>query len=177
MHTKQRAQQPPEYLVVGRVIRPHGVRGALVIEELSPLIRSITASTNVFIGSPPSEVIVEDLRPHRDRYLLTIPDCNSREQAENYRGLELQLRFEEVAPLPEGEYYYWQILGLKVKTVDGQVLGEVIQILETGANDVYIVRSPEQKELLIPAIEQVVQKVDLEEGLLIVDLLPGLIVD
>ncbi len=177
MHAKQSAQQPPEFLVVGRVVRPHGVRGALVIEELSSLIQSVTPNARILLGTPPVEVIVEELRPHRDRYLLTIRDCSSREQAEQYRGLEIQLSFDDVEPLPEGEFYYWQIIGLTVRTLDGQTLGEVVQILETGANDVYIVRSPDQKELLIPAIAQVVQQVDLDAGLLIVDLLPGLITD
>jgi 16S rRNA processing protein RimM len=175
MHLKKSAQQPPEYLVVGRIVRPHGVRGALIIDPLSSLIRSITPSSQVLIGHPPVERQIEDIRPHRGRYLLTLRGCRSREEAEGLRGLELQLRFDMVEPLPDGEYYYWQILGLQVKSMDGKDLGEVIQILETGANDVYVIRGQGGKELLIPAIPQVIKRVNLDEGELEIKLLPGLL--
>jgi 16S rRNA processing protein RimM len=175
MHLKKGAQQPPEYLVVGRIVRPHGVRGALIIEPFSSLIRSITPNSQVLIGHPPVEYQIEDIRPHRERYLLTLLGCTSREEAEGFRGLELQLRFDMVEPLPDGEYYYWQILGLQVKSVDGTDLGEVVQILETGANDVYVIRGQDGKELLLPAIPQVIKRVNLDEGELEIELIPGLL--
>jgi 16S rRNA processing protein RimM len=91
--------------------------------------------------------------------------------------LEIRLPFEQVEPLPEGQFYYWQILGLKVTTSDGQHLGEVVQILETGANDVYIVRDQEGQDQLIPAINQVIKRIDLDNGNLEVQLIPGLLDD
>jgi 16S rRNA processing protein RimM len=177
MHAKKSAQQPPEYLVVGRIVRPHGVRGALIVEPLSSLIRSIEPNSQVFFGDPPTEETILQIRPHRHRYLITIPDCTSREQADRFRGLEIRLPFEQVEPLPEGQFYYWQILGLKVTTSDGQHLGEVVQILETGANDVYIVRDQEGQDQLIPAINQVIKRIDLDTGNLEVQLIPGLLDD
>jgi 16S rRNA processing protein RimM len=175
VHVMNGAQQPPEYLVVGRIVRPHGVRGAMIIDPLSSLIRSITPFSQVWIGHPPVEHQVEDIRPHRDRYLLMLLEFTSREEAEGVRGLELQLRFDRVEPLPEGEYYHWQILGLQVKSVDETNLGEVVQILETGANDVYVVRRQDGKELLIPAIPQVIKRVNLDQGELEIEPLPGLL--
>jgi 16S rRNA processing protein RimM len=177
MHANKNAQQPPEYLVVGRIIRPHSMRGALIVEAHSALIRAITPGTQIFVGNPPSEVKIEDLRPHRDRYLMTLAGCTTRDHAEHFRGAEIRLRFDDVDPLPEGEYYHWQILGLQVSTLDGQFLGQVSQILETGANDVYIIRNVDGKEQLLPAIKQVIKAVDLEAGKLIVELLPGLLDD
>jgi 16S rRNA processing protein RimM len=106
---------------------------------------------------------------------MVLEGCVSREDAEVLRGMDLCLRFEEVASLPEGEYYYWQILGLKVLTEDGEELGEVAQILETGANDVYVVRAADGKEVLLPAIPSVIRHVDLDEGHILVTLLPGLL--
>jgi 16S rRNA processing protein RimM len=174
MHAKKRAQQPPEYLVVGRVVRPHGIRGALIVEPLSPMIRSIEPEAQILFGDPPELETILQLRPHRDRYLITILGCSSRDQADRYRGLELRLPFESVEPLPDGEYYYWQILGLHVVTTDGQSLGEIAQILETGANDVYIVRNEQGQEQLIPAIEPVIKRIDLEKGILEIEIIPGL---
>jgi len=173
MHANNNAQQPPEYLVVGRIIRPHSMRGALIVEAHSSLIRAITPGAQVFVGQPPSAVKIEDLRPHRDRYLMTLADCTTRDQAERFRGAEIRLLFEDVDPLPEGEYYHWQILGLQVSTLEGQHLGQVSQILETGANDVYVVLNVDGKEQLLPAIKQVIKAVDLDAGKLIVELLPG----
>ena len=177
MHAKKNAQQPPEFVVVGRVVRPHGVRGALVVHALSPIIRSVTPGSQIFVGNPPSKIEILEFRPHRDRYLMTLPGCTTREQADRYRGAEINLRFDEVEPLPDGEYYYWQILGLEVSTVEGKSLGQVVQILETGANDVYIVRDADGKDQLLPAIKQVIKEIDLDGGRLIVELLPGLLND
>lgn len=175
MHAKKSAQQPPEFLVVGRVVRPHGLRGALIVQALSPMIRSVTPDSLIFIGTPPTKIKIMEFRPHRDRYLMTLPGCATREQADRYRGAEINLRFDEVEPLPEGEYYYWQILGLQVSTVEGESLGEVVQILETGANDVYVVRNADGKDQLLPAIKQVIKEIDLEGRHLVVELLPGLL--
>ncbi len=175
MHTKKRAQQPPEYLVVGRVVRPHGTQGALIVEALSPLIRSIDPETDVLLGDAGTQRRILGIRPHRDRYLVNLAGCSTRDQAELYRGLEILLPFDQAEPLPQGEYYYWQILGLRVVTLSGDHLGEVAEILETGANDVYIVRDEQDTEILIPAIPSVIKRVDLEEGILQVELLPGLL--
>jgi 16S rRNA processing protein RimM len=177
MHDNKRAQQPPEHLVVGRVVRPHGIRGALILEALSPMIRSIEPESVVLLGAPPEQVTVLQIRPHRDRYLTQIAGCNSREQAERYRGMELRIPFDQVDPLPEGEYYYWQILGMMVSTMDGESLGEITRILETGANDVYVVQTAEGKEILIPAIAPVIKEIDLDNRTLRVELLPGLLAD
>ncbi len=89
--------------------------------------------------------------------------------------MEIRIPFDEADPLPAGEYYYWQILGLRVRTIEGEYLGEVSQILETGANDVYIVRTDDGEDLLIPAIRSVIQKIDLEHGVIEIEVIPGLL--
>jgi 16S rRNA processing protein RimM len=175
MHAKNSAQQPPEFLVVGRVIRPHSMRGALIVQALSSMINAIPPGSKILVGDPPNEEKIDDIRPHRDRYLMSLSGCSTRDEAERFRGAEIRLRFEDVDPLPDGEYYHWQILGLQVATQAGQPLGEVVQILETGANDVYIVRAADGKEQLLPAIKPVIKIIDLEAGNLIVELLPGLL--
>jgi 16S rRNA processing protein RimM len=95
--------------------------------------------------------------------------------AEAYRDADLQVRLEDAAPLPEGVYYHWQILGLQVVTEQGESLGELVEILETGANDVYVVRDAEGRERLLPAIRSVVAQVDEQAGRLVVRPLPGLL--
>ncbi|MGD8620428.1 MAG: ribosome maturation factor RimM [Anaerolineales bacterium] len=170
----QNARQPPEHLVVGRVVRPHGVRGSLVVEPVSRVIDSLQPGSVVFLGESEHAYIIENIRPHRKRFLMTLDGIEDRNEADLYRDLEVRLSYEESEPLDDHEYYYWQILGLKVQKEDGQLLGKVVDIIETGANDVYIVHSDSGEELLLPAIADVILTVDLEASKLIVRLLPGL---
>lgn len=163
-----------EYIAVGRVVRPHGVRGALLVEAISEMIHSLEPSTQLYLGREKVPAHVQYLRSHQDRYLLAIEGCQDREEAERWRGQELYLATGETARLPEGTYFHWQILGLEAVSEHGETLGEIVKILETGANDVYVVETPEGGEILLPAIESVILEVDLERGVVVVHLLPGL---
>ncbi|NIS80026.1 MAG: 16S rRNA processing protein RimM [Anaerolineales bacterium] len=173
--SESHARQPPEYLAVGRVVRPHGVRGGFRVSALSDLIRSINPATQVFFGPEKENGIVSAFRAHGSDFLLFIEGCDDRTTAERWRGQVFYIRFEETEPLPDGVYYYWQIIGLEVFTLEDERLGEVEEILETGANDVYIVRDASGKECLIPAIESVIVEVDLEKSRMVVNLIPGLL--
>lgn len=169
------ARQPPEYLAVGRILRPHGVRGGLRVSTVSALIHSLHPSGQVFFGPEKDPGIVRAFRAHGSDFLLFIEGCDDRSTAEKWRGQVLYVRFEETEPLPEGVYYHWQIVGLEVFTEEGERLGKVVEILETGANDVYIVRDASDKECLLPAIESVIVEVDLEKSRMVVNLIPGLL--
>ncbi len=166
--------QTPAHLAVGRVLRPHGIRGALLVQANSQLIHSLQAGTKVFLGSDLEAATVDALRPHRQRFLLFLVGCRDRDEAERWRGQLIYLSTADAQPLPPGVYYQWQILGLRVETENGEILGTIEEIIETGANDVYVVRDQSGKELLIPAIEHVVAEVDLEAGQMLVRLPPGL---
>lgn len=174
---KGSARQPPNFLVVGRIVRPHGVRGGLVVEQFSKLIQSICPGVEIFLGNTTTPSMVKSMRLHRGRYLLVIEGCEDRDTAEQWRDAEIRLESGGVESLQEGEYYHWQLLGLRVSCEDGRVLGEIVEILETGANDVFVIRDETGDEVLLPAIESVVLDVDLEEGKVIVHLLPGLFPD
>lgn len=172
-----RARQPPDHLVVGRVVRPHGVRGALVVLPESQVLASLQPGATIQLGDSEREYTIENIRPHRKRFLISVEGIHDRNQAEEYRDLEVKLSYEESEPLAEHEYYYWQILGMHVETQAGKHLGEVVDIIETGANDVYIVQAGSGEQLLLPAIEDVILEVDLDQNRLRVHLLPGLQTD
>lgn len=173
-NAQQPLGNPPEYLAVGRVVRPHGVRGNLLVAVESDIIRSITPGTKIFLGPDHIAFTVRQFSPHRNRYLLGLETLNSRTEVENYRGTSLYLRFEDTSPLPEGEYYYWQLLGLEVVSDEDNRLGILEEIIQTGANDVYLVRSETGDEILLPAIEAVIKDIDLDKKRMLVHLLPGL---
>ncbi|MEE9216204.1 MAG: ribosome maturation factor RimM [Anaerolineales bacterium] len=164
----------PDHLAVGRIVRPHGIRGELIVEPYSETIRSIEAGSVVFIESLQTPYTILALRSHRNRLILRIDGCEDRDAAEKFRGSELLIPTPAAEPLPDGVYYRWQILGLSVNEEAGRHLGTVVEILETGANDVYIIRGDGTRELLLPAIEDVILEVDLKGGQLLVRLPDGL---
>jgi 16S rRNA processing protein RimM len=173
--TNDNARQPPEFLVVGRIVRPHGVRGGMKVASESDLIYKLKSSEMIFLGPDKVPATVKSLNLHRKEFLLYIDGCTNRETAESWRDAGIYIRFSELDPLPAGEFFQWQIVGLEVVTTMDEELGKVEDIIVTGANDVYVVRHPSGKEILLPAIESVIQEVDLENERIVVRLIPGLI--
>ena len=163
-----------EFVVVGTVVKPHGIRGGLTVEPISDMLSGLQAGDRVFVGAQRRPHAIRSLQPHKQRYLVFLDQIETRAQAEALRQAELSLRFDQ-AQLPPGTYFHWQLVGLDVETEDGRGLGRVSEILATGANDVYVVRSGSGKELLLPAIQSVVREVDLEQGKIIVSPLPGML--
>lgn len=163
-----------DLLAVGRVLRPHGIRGDLLVKPYSETIRSIEAESQIYMGSLENPRTVLSIRSHRSQMILRVEGSEDREAAEAFRGRELFIPMQTAEPLPEGVFYRWQILGLAVVEAEGEHLGTVTDILETGANDVYIVRGDGPRELLLPAIESVILEVDLQQGRLLVRVPEGL---
>jgi 16S rRNA processing protein RimM len=169
------ARQSSKFLAVGRIVRPHGIRGALLVDPISEQLLGLKPGAEVRMGAERTPMIFRELHRHGGRWLLSLEGVASREQADLLRGQEIALPLEDVPPLPEGTYYHWQILGLRVVSDDGANLGTVVEILQTGANDVYVVRNDEGRDLLLPAIESVILEVDLDGGQIKVRLIPGLL--
>jgi len=170
------------HVVLGRVTAPHGIRGELRVvpttdfpERLSRLRHALMISG----GGAPVRVTVVRARSHKRFVLLKIEGCDSLEAAERFRGCELAVPRSEAAPLPEGSYYVFDIVGLEARTEGGTPLGRVSEVLHTPANDVYVVSDDEGlrggRELLIPAIREVVVDIDLEGGTLTIRPLPGML--
>ena len=158
----------PSHLIVGRVLRPWGVKGMLKAQILSDFPGRFLSLREVYVGGKLH--CVETNRPHQGMALVKLAGCDTRTQAEQFRGALLEVRVEDAATLPEGEYYIYQLVGLGVWSKNGEYLGQVREVLRTGSNDVYLVHDGD-RELLIPAIEDVVLEVDLEGGRVLVELM------
>jgi 16S rRNA processing protein RimM len=166
-------------LIVGQILGAHGLQGELKVALLTDDPHRFRLLDRVFVGLEDQEPMARSLegyRLHKGRALLRIEGCDDRTTAETLRGMLVQVPLEQAIPLEEGEYFEHQILDLDVWTEDGQLLGQVVDIMYTGANEVYVVHSSDasRREILIPAIEDVVLEVDLEAGRLIVKLPAGL---
>jgi 16S rRNA processing protein RimM len=156
---------------VGYIRGPHGLRGELKVDPLTSQAERFAPGSSIRAGE--RTYTVHSAQMHQQTLLLSLRGVTSRTRAEAMRGLLLEVPEADLPPLSEGEYYRYQLIGIKVFDAAGEPLGRIEDIIETGANDVYAVRNAEG-ELLIPAIDSVVRAVDLPAGRLVVDLPPGL---
>lgn len=164
----------PEFLVIGKLHRPHGVRGEMRMSVWTDFPERIVPGRRFYIGEGRIAVSVRSVRWHGRQMLIAFEEYDDSEQVGVFRNQLLYVRSADLPPLAEGEIYLHQMLGLQVLTEEGDALGVIEGFLETGANDVLVVRTPEGGELLLPDIEPVVKKVDLQAGVVRVHLLPGL---
>jgi 16S rRNA processing protein RimM len=164
---------PPEFLAIGRVLRPHGVRGELLLETFTDFPERLQPGDTVYLGEPPRPRRLQTVRFHRGQLLLGLADCADREAADAFRGWLVQVEHAAAVPPPPGRHYQYELIGLRVVTDEGEELGTLAEILETGSADVYVVRGP-GGDLLLPAIRSVIRELDLEQKRVLVHLIAGL---
>ncbi|MBC7869975.1 MAG: 16S rRNA processing protein RimM [Chitinophagaceae bacterium] len=170
----------PEYLLLGEVLRPHGIRGELRMRVLTDYPERIATLEQVFVGTNPEDpnktsYAVEHLRMHHEYGLLKLKGVDDRNQAELLRDLFIMVGIEHAVPLEDDEVYLYQLIGIEVRTDVGDVLGTISDVLETGANDVYIVDSPTYGEILIPITSHTLLETNIDEGFVLVKLPEGLL--
>lgn len=176
--SKQLAGSPdsgePVFLVVGKLRKPHGLRGELRMEVITDFPERLVAGEQVYVSENHLQLRIRSVRWHDQYLLIAFEGYSEPEAVSSFRNQWVFVRGDDRPPLPDGEYYHHQLLGLQVVSDEGENLGTLIQILETGANDVYIIQPISGPELLIPATSEVILKVDLDAGSMRVHLLPGL---
>lgn len=160
---------------IGKVARAHGIRGALKVFAYGETLDRMQVGERLFAkeSGAPRQLTLASLRAQNRVWIVEFEEIESRDQAEALTGREIFVESERLPDLPEGEFYQFQLIGLSVETREGRPLGAVSAILETGSNDVYVVEG-DGREVLIPAIEEVVLEVDLRNGKIVVDLPEGL---
>ena len=170
-----------EYFTVGIVVGTHGIRGEVkVLSKTDFPKQRFGPKSKLWLRregeQPVLQVQVRSARPHKNVWLVSFEGYSNINQVESWRGMQLCVPEDELMPLPEGTYYIHELVGLEVYTDDQRYVGKLVEVLIPGANDVYVVRGPlQQKDVLIPAIADVVQEVDLNAGRMIVHLLPGML--
>jgi 16S rRNA processing protein RimM len=162
----------PAFVVVGQILRPWGTRGAVRLELTTDFPQRFTQGSEFYLNG--QRYRCEQVRVHHRAAVLKLQGVDSLGQAEALRGCFLEVPTSQLPPLPEGTFFRFQILGMEVWTSRGHRLGRVEDVLETGANDVFVVRDG-GREVLIPAIDDVVRSVDVAGGRITVEALPGLL--
>jgi 16S rRNA processing protein RimM len=168
----------PSLVYVGKVVRARGVAGELEVEPSGRTVEGLNEGAGLFLekrgASGPEPHRLASLRRLGARLGLKLRGVDTPESARTFAGASMFIESEALPELPEGQYYHYEIVGMTVVDADGAALGEVAEVMETGGADVYVVRDGE-RELLLPATDQVVVKVDLDAGRMTVKVPPGLV--
>ena len=165
----------PLFLVIGFLRRPHGVRGELIMDLHTDFPGRIKPGKRIFIGEAHEPATIESTRTYANGMLIKLKGHDTPEACVGYRNQWVYVKVQDVPPLPAGQYYKYEMVGLQVVDDNGRTLGRLDEILETGANDVYIVRDGADHEILLPAIPSVILEVDMSRRIMRVHLIEGLI--
>lgn len=159
-----------EYLEAGRIVRPHGVRGEVVVEPWADSPEFLLAIKRFWFDEGKTDAGFLSARPHKGRLLMKLKGIDTPEQAETLRGRVLYLHREDVQ-LPAGKYFLQDLVGLRaVDGETGQVYGTLAEVLPGVANDVYRITGAEGQEYLFPAVAHMIRRVDVAGG--VIELLP-----
>ncbi|RME68988.1 MAG: 16S rRNA processing protein RimM [Nitrospirae bacterium] len=165
-------------VVIGVIIGVKGIRGEV---KATPYVTSLerfnTVDTVVLELSSGRrlKVTLEEWYPYKKWIVIKFQEIKDRQMAETLKGAEIKVPAETSPQLPEGQYYYCQLIGMRVETLDGRFVGVLEDIMETGANDVYVVRGSGGTEYLIPAVEKFIKLVDLENNIMKIDPVEGIL--
>lgn len=169
---------PVRFIEIGKICKPHGLKGDMKVYPSSPDLSLFREIPCAYLAGPEGtrrEVVISRVQPLGKFALLHLEGVDTIEDAEALAGKGLELPEDAFPELPEGEYYQFQILGMDVHAEAGDWLGIVEEIIETGSNDVYEVKGRDGKTFLMPAIRQVIQKIDLDEKKIIIHVMEGLL--
>lgn len=159
-------------LPIGKVVKAHGLKGHLKVLPYGETFSTLSAEEKITANLPDGTSLtltVAEISPHQKTFLLISREIGTVEEAHRLVGAELCVPESRLPPTAPDEFYWYQLIGLEVVDTEGQKLGTLEEIIETGSNDVYVVRRG-REEILVPAIEEVVRDVDLQRRLMTVDL-------
>ena len=161
---------------IGRVVKPHGVKGKMKVEYFGEDFHRLFSYREVFIENEKSGLAsyeILEVIPQSPRLILRLKGIKKMGEIEPLIGKEILIRKESLPELEEGEYYWVDLLGIKVETQEGKGIGKVKEIFPTGAHDVYVVEG-KRGEIFLPAIEEVIQSINLKKRVMKVVRMEGL---
>ncbi|MGI5876061.1 MAG: ribosome maturation factor RimM [Dethiobacteria bacterium] len=177
--------QRPKMVTIGKILSPFGIKGEVKVYPYSDFPERCYTLDKVKLegkeGSLFKTVVSAFL--HQNLWIMHFENCDTREDAQKLRGMLVQIPPSERVPLPAGSYYYDEIIGLEAFTTGGLKIGLVKDIIKTGSNDVYVIeqgdtagdKKDKKKDLLVPALKDIVKEINLEKGYLLLEPIPGLL--
>ncbi len=164
-------------LEIGQIVNTFGIKGFVKVNPFVDDISRFDDLKKVYVKSNKTlkEMEVEEVKYHKNMVLIKFKRIDRVEEAESLRNSYLEVDRENAIELQEGEYFIADLLGLNVITEEGETLGKLEDIFNTGSNDIYVVRTYDGRQILLPAISEVIKEINLEENKIVVHLLEGLI--
>lgn len=166
-----------EYIEIGQIVNTNGLKGVVKVNPFTDDIGKFEDLKYVYIQlkNELKKIKIEQVRYNKNQVLLKLEGIDSIEEAEKYRNFYLKTEKESQEDLGEDTYYIVDLIGLDVYSDKNEYLGKIEDVFPTGSNDVYVVKDNLGKQILIPAIADVVKEVDLKNKKMIINLIPGLI--
>ena len=162
----------PEFITIAQILSPWGIKGELKVEVATDFPQRFTPSSKVYVNRQP--MTIDSTNWHKGKAIIKLNTIDSIEAAQRLQGKPIEIHHSQVNPLPEGQYYHFQLIGLEVLTTQGERLGTITEILTAESNDNYVVHGA-KGEILIPAIEDVVKSIDLKQGRMVIEAINGLL--
>lgn len=165
-----------QVLEIGQIVNTNGIKGVVKVIPYTDDLKRFEALKTIYIEKDKTlqEFSIEEVKYSKQSVLLKLQGIDTIEQAQLYRNCYLKIKREDARQLPQDTYFIVDLIGIKVFTDEGKFLGELQDVFPTGSNDVYVVKQNNGKQILLPAIGEVVKEVDLTNRKMIVHLLPGL---
>lgn len=176
MTSARMPENVPEFVVIGKVLRPHGVQGELRLMPLTENPERFRKLNAVFLNRDGGRWLfpITGVKLSPSAVLIRLQGITTRTEAENWRGSLVEIEAKDVQPLAEGEHYFFELIGMTVESESGQKVGIVTDVLSYPAQDLYVVESA-GREILIPAVPAIVRRVDTERRVMVIHALEGLL--
>ena len=166
-----------EYFEIGQIVNHFGIKGMVKVNPFTDDISQFEKLKSILLVKDEklSEVEIEETKYSKNQVLLKLKGIDTVEEAEKYRGCYLKIARSNSKKLPKDTYFIADLLGLTVYTDENILLGKVEDIYNSGANDIYVIKSEDGKQILLPGIGEVIKQIDLEQEKIIVHLIKGLV--
>jgi 16S rRNA processing protein RimM len=160
----------PVFLAIGKIFKPHGLKGEVSADIFSQKIDYLTIEKQIYIGEKHIQSHIKTIKKNNKKYLISFVDHPTIDDVEFFRNNYIYIKEEELPELSSNEYYIHDLIGLNVFSTDGKFLGVISDVLQTGANDVYVIQpeGEQKQELLLPAIKDVVKDVNIEKQKMVI---------
>lgn len=166
-----------KYFEIGQIVNTNGLKGIVKVKPFTDDIKEFETFESIYVQKKAEliELKIESVRYAKNMVLLKLKGIDDIDEAEALRNLYIKVKREQLPKLQENSYYIVDLLECEVVTVDGEFLGKMDDVFNTGSNDVYVVKNEEGKQILLPAIKEVIKNVDIPNRKITVKLMEGLI--
>jgi len=162
----------PEYITIGTIVSPWGLQGYIKVNVETDFPQRFSASSQVFIDS--QSMIIDEVTWHKGKAIIKLQGVDTEEEVDRLIGRVIEIHHSQLFSLENDEYFHFQLIGLEVITGEGVVIGKIKEILSMASADVYVITGKDG-DILIPATDEVIKSVDLDNGVMVIEPMDGLL--